>query len=630
MIKTDYFFEKVEPYEVMKRYGNIAEIKSNKDLSALMDMTTKQIVAPFDKYVRTIYDEKTELLFQIKEGHINGDGYKRLIRIYDVKNNKLLCDGWDITCEISKNQELMILEDPKTEKYHIFNKSIYRSENNGFNSELDKVNYLSSQKNVDFLSTEKYGKEAFYTSKNGFESGYTYDDIKVAGQAIIFESADMAWFNFYDGEGNLLLPSSIYNNVETVDPFICCNYNSKIYVFYKDDENDICRLAFSTEADSLSVIDYKCRTNDSTDYFLALEHADGFDIALFGINEDGTIAKPLELLTPDRFDDLQKDNNRGNGITYVVKKDYKDGLLIYDNAPHYTKPIYDKGGIYLALSAKICIGYKGEVCDIFNPVTGEVLVTNCKADVDYNSIVFNKNGKYGVVDLAGVSEMYDDITRKPGNYFITEKNGKQGLLYGSRTIFKPKFVDIDVCGSTFTKQFFLKCKKDNGKYDLFKYSSVELKEAEKINTDDLNDVEFRDGFAILKYDEKIVIYSYLAGIIKTFAPDTSLVTTKISDKDVNGNIRIKEVVNVDGDDYRYLENTRSFDMVPTSNKKVYASTFEGEFGTVFICEEDKKAYDDACKRIFNMTDDGFDKVLSEMYESRAELKMKYPGLKGDK
>ena len=163
MKKTDYVFETKEPFELKKKYGNIGEVKNSKGELAIIDMTTNEILAEFDHYVRTIYDEKNDLLIEIKEETVKEDNenrYRRAVRIFDITNKKTVCEDWEITYEVSKHFELVVLEDPSTHKYHIFNKSLFRNEKNGFESEQDTVHYLGSINDIDYLNMDGLALEA--------------------------------------------------------------------------------------------------------------------------------------------------------------------------------------------------------------------------------------------------------------------------------------------------------------------------------------------------------------------------------------------------------------------------------------------------------------------------------------
>lgn len=168
------------------RRSQIALVEKDDEVNqtqAIIDLVTDQVILPFANYDYFI-DDQTDLSFFRKVT----SNKERIVTVYDSQKKKFLAREYEVFWEKEKN-DFMILQDPKTKKYHIFDKKAYLHNRGISEIALDEISSgFKKCPGGEFemvVILTKDGKKGLYEIGLGLIHPIEYDDIEIHGDKMI-------------------------------------------------------------------------------------------------------------------------------------------------------------------------------------------------------------------------------------------------------------------------------------------------------------------------------------------------------------------------------------------------------------------------------------------------------------
>lgn len=640
MKKDSLVIEEKNVYNLEVLIKNTALMKSVTGKSGLINIKSNEIVGSFDNFY-TIYSSDNYFYFQEKEVEDESKDYfkrKKYVRIYDALNEKTIADNWLVIDWWCNYYDLTILQDPCTQKYHLFHGDKYRTALNIFENEFDEVKYLYDYYGDRYFSVSKNGKKAIYSSRKGLITSYEYDDIERIGFATVFTQENHKFFTWNNLSGNKV-KSPLFDDIRCDihnSSIIYCQRNLMIAIYFVDEFN--CRLLFTIPTcDDIECVD-KIEDPDyiysilGSEYIFLVKRNNKYGLSSGVVNRDDENEVPCQSLTNIEYDGIEyKDGN------YFLEKDGKKGLFtgIAKNKRlinvNYDKIIQLRDSNYYEL-------FNGENCDIINLSDRSIVLSDCKIikNIGY-SVIYEKHGMKGIFYTLKDNKFlllngYDDIEYLGYSYYLVTQNGKKGILYGTETIIEPKYESIEINGYCeyrnlgvlgYSKTLYFALKKSDGNYDLAKYKkgkySSDENKLEFLNGQGFNDIKLYDSIMVFRDNNNAYVYSYEEKLLKTYPATVDITTTAVK----SGKEEIDLYI-VDG--IYYLYRNGNFEIAPIEDCKLYVTAYESDYGTVVINSYNKQTHDEICKQIEEGGEENLDNTLISIYGKNPKIQENYPTL----
>lgn len=640
MKKKSTIIEEKKIYEIDVLINNTAYIESVTGKTGLLNIKTNQIIGDMGNY-HTSYDKREKLYYQ--EKLIKEDGNKsywnerKIVRIFDALNEKILVDGWEVIKIFDDYHNLIVVKSPIDGKLHLFDKYACRKPTNIFDIPLDDVEILYSKYNDTYLVLTINGKKGLYHHNCYDEvpsliTPIEFDNIEKLPNIIVYTKNNQKYFVCTDRDGK---KSDTFDEIridEKSKNIAYCKKENKIYAY----DTDLQKLLLSTDADSIKYM-YKIDRCDYSNFFFEIMKNGKYGVICSNITD----AKESTLLPPE-YDEIKKVDGI-LGILYL-KKDGKIGLFTGDS--YHNQVIEPKYDYIDFLNHYYFAFYTDGLCDI-RKVTPyklfEPSITNCQIVEDLDStladngaLVYNKNGKYGLLFADNrydkiITPDYDNVNNVARYYFILEQNNKKGLMHLGKIMIPTKYDEISIGGQygisgslDDSKVLYFALKKEK-KYELAKlhnWQYIETK-VEFVGNNKFDGIDLYREIMVLKDNLYSYIYDYNENLLKTLPVNTSITAYARPFKNDYDKKYRKYFYCIDGVYYYYKDG--KFEEVYTENNDLYLTTYETDTNLFEIRSYDKDEHDLFCSIIDSQEDSEAEKTLIQMSE-KGFPRSEYPTL----
>ena len=639
MKKESSVIEEKNVYNLEVLIRNTALMKSVTGKTGLINIKSNEIVGSFDNFY-TIYSPDDNFYFQEKEVEDESKDYfkrKTYVRIYDALNEKTIADNWLVIKQYDSYYHLTVLQDPSTQKYHLFHEDKYRTALNIFESEFDEVKYLYDYYGDKYLSVSKNGKKAIYSTKKGLITSYEYDDIERIGSATVFTQGNHKFFTCLKDSKENEVKSPLFDDIRCDihdSSLIYCKRDSMIAIYYV--EEWFCKLLFTIpicdDIERVRIIEDSGYSRLGLEYIFLVKKNNKYGLSSGVVNKDDENEVPCQSLANIEYDGIEYEDG-----DYFLEKGDKKGL--FTGTAKNNRLInanYDK--IIPLWNSNYYELFNGENCSIINLSDQSVALSDCKIIKNIgSSVIYEKNGIKGVFWTLRDNKFllldgYDDIEYLGHSYYLVTQNGKRGILYGTETIIEPKYESIEINGYhtyknldvlDYAKTLYFALKKTDGNYDLAKYKKGEYSwnenELEFLNGQGFNDVRLYDSIMVFRDDNNAYVYSYDEKLLKTYPANVDITTTTVK----SGKEEIDLYI-VDG--IYYLYRNGNFEIAPIEDCELYVTAYESDYGTVVVNSYNKQKHDEICKQIEDGGEENLDNTLISIYEKNPTIQEKYPTL----
>lgn len=650
MKKVTKVENKKAAYNISVIINDTALIYSVESKSTLYDIKKHEILGEFRDYFTHYYVDNKFFILEIRD--INE---KNRITIYDALEKKYLVEDY---IYVSGNSDFMTLKNPVTNKYHLFDLSVVRTEKNIFYNEYESISFLLDMFYAHFYVLEKDGKKAIYEKEKGFFTDFIYDNIEILEKEIfiVTRNGKKSFVYYIYDEGFIKSPEfdEIFKDEKKENLLYCKNSNGiNIYVLDSCKNNLICIFS---HIDTI-----KC-TKDSGDVKIFIVGKNN----KYGIYKYSKKAKnnyALESLTSDNVKHGFKNNKlyyeeyNLDNYTEVVKikydkieEEYGNYFLYEDmsgnnmrnigyytyirNHDYFKEAEFDDINVFTA----IILFFKKGYCDIYtyddfnNPIISKCRYINNYSD----NIIFEKynqmclfipgNPKENNILLKG----YDNITYRTNylskNLYITNRGGKKGIIYRGEVIFEANNKNISIYCVNESKhssaesiyivlineknQIHKICKKDNS---IFPEAEIKEIDAEYIRT------EFFTDFYLLDNGSEVKIFNYKDKYLNSFPTGTKIRKLISDNKNSNVLYYIEDEV--------YFYKNGILEKAIIEEYSIYETSFEFEEYIYSIISYNQQVHDMFCDYIESITDEEALKNLENYINKNYKLNYDYPNLK---
>ncbi len=635
-------------YELEILIRNTALMKSVTGKTGLINIKTNKIVGSFDNFYHNIYNSDDNFYFQEKEVEGEGKGYfasKVYVRIYDTLYEKMVADNW-LAIKSGIYYNIAILQNPYTQKYHLFQEHQYRTPLSIFENGYDDIQELYNDNN--YLKITKDGKKAIYSTKKGFITPFEYDDIERIGDATIFTQGKYKFFTCLKDSKENEIKSPLFEEIscdKKDSSLFFCKRNNITAIYYI--KKCYCRLLFTAPVcDDINCVNIIDRTNyyePASEYVFLVQKDNKYGLLSGVVDNDEKNEVPCQSLVNIEYDGIEYKSGdyflNKNGKQGIFTRNFNSSYLI-DDKNDKTIPICDKYLIEAKYDKVIPVYnsyfyelFNGENCNIVilaNNIQSQV-ISDCKIIENIGSaVIFEKNGFKGIFwvlkeDKHLILDNYDDVEYLGYGYYIITKNGKKGIIHGTKIIIEPKYESIEINGySGFENLSALYCadtlyfalKIENGQYELAKYKkgqySWDKNELQYLNGKCFNDIKLYNHIMVFRDQNNAYVYSYDENLLKTFPLTVEISTTTIT----KGK---EEIILYLVDGVYYMYKDQKFEEAPIEDCELYVTTYESEHGTVVVNSYDKQKHDEICKQIEDGGDENFDNTLISIQEKYPKL-----------
>ena len=403
MKKISTIVKEKSMYDIDILIGNTAYIKSVTGKTGLMNIKTNEIIGDMDHYY-TIYDKRGKFFIQTleieKATKENNWQSRKIIRIYDALNEKMIVERAEVIGSYSDYYEIAAIKSPIDEKIHLFDKYAIRKSNSIFDMALDNVEKLYEFYNDTYFVVTMNGKKGLYLHNSYVEvfrlvTEIEFDEIEKLPNIVVYTKNNKKYFA-YDGktEKESVEFDSITGDKQNKN-IVYCKKGNKTFVYNTEAQ----ALLLISESDG---IEYLSKYGDQYDdnygeFIFSIKEKEKLGLVSSNLKRDITKSNGeaivTQLLAPD-YDEIEKHDNR----FYLMKKG-KMGLFIgnyYQN--QLIEPNFDDidylGENYFAL-------YTGKYCDIVKAdsyAPYSLCVTHCQIEkITRSGIIYKKAGKYGLI-----------------------------------------------------------------------------------------------------------------------------------------------------------------------------------------------------------------------------------------
>ena len=607
MKKNSLIISNGKTYKIEKVVNNIALV-SFEDARGLLDLKTGEFVCDLEDSL-IVYDFTIGVFIKsrrIDDGSKNG---KAIITVYDPFGNKKIVDNTLVTGRVDNKFDVVKANDGK---YYIYDIIAYERGLNICEVAFDDIKRVDTKT----LVVEKDGKKYIYRAGLGLNIKSKSNDIDIQNNVTVFTNDKGKRF-MYNAKPNTL--SKVYDEIDVQDDHIVLGrYSNGIWDVYNLLGKNIEKsFLFSIDCDELK---YACcpygRIGDVASFFIFKDNGK------YGLITDKVarqvkepkyynVASPFAIAIPAECDNIYFDNG-----DIRIEKDGKCGLYVCrDDYVTYLEPKYDDIK-HLDLDKNIYALYKDETCDIVK--LGEPkrpLVSNCSIKEDSkDGLIFKKDDEEGLLrtglgyfrkSISLLTGLHD-VENLGNGYFAMSRNSVRGVSDGDVLILPFEFSNIKATwhkDSEGRNSLFFAIKRPDTDWALAKKGvGKHCNEVDFLTNYNSADIDFYPDFVALKKKDDMRIVDYNMKLLGEIPKETDIVI----DKDERGD----KVYRVGDDTYSYIDKN----LIPLREPSLYVAAYEGDNGTVVVNSYNKKTYDDRCKKIEELSDEEFERILSKNKE----------------
>lgn len=631
-------------YSISVLIGNIALLDSIDYKSCLYNIKTHEQISKFDKYYVTYYSK--EKFYFVKLPTSTND--EKYYDVYDAEQEKYLIQN---LLYVDGDFSFSIFKDTVTNKFHLFDYSLVRTDKNVLLDEYDDIKFLPNSYFGHYAVVTKNGKKGVYKCGEGFVLPFIYDDIRVLdknNEICILEKNGKKQFAFHMySEG--FIESKKFDDIwcdENYPQILYCKDESNIYIYdLKVYSNRLmCKIPLVDEIKCSYIYDkgrYMFIVKKNSKYGIYGfngNYKEKFDKnsydpdCMYYFNsskEYPSEYKPASYLdlVPIIYDGIEYKNSdyilysdlSGNNIG---KKSYY-GYNSYNNKDYYKAEKCDD----ILVFGNILLLFNGDDCDIYTfDRFDEAYIRKCRYIEHVNeSIIYEKYGRRGIFMYDSkypfIYSNLDSIEKKDNfNYsqvFVVNKHAKQGVLFGKRELIKPDNIKVEQIynPNTYSDKKLYFVISTNGKKSLKYlhkkdyYSELELDSI----PGEYSRVEFFKDFYLLDDNNEVTLFDYENNKITTFVKNTIVEQLEIDRE--KGKITVYKI-----EDKYYFYYNGVFEEALEENINRYIATFEVNDDIYEINTVIKEEFDSFCDTIDSKTEEEaiqlFEKYIKDNYTLR--------------
>lgn len=598
---------------------------------AIIDLATDQVVLPFADYDYFI-DGQTDLSF-FRKTTINKE---RIVTIYDSQKKQFLAREYEVFWEKEKN-DFMILQDPKTKKYHIFDKKAYLHNRSISEIALDEISSgFKKGPSGEFemlVILTKDDKKGLYEIGRGLTHQIEYDDIEIHGDKMILSkngkqqlNVDSLWSDECDKIALEPKDENIaycYKKDAILVYLIVYSHGSVTFVPLTKLYGEDVRLAnkwLERSNDYIGIYHFIVRKSDHE----TINEVSITDEMFFpSFTEAKTVTDPNKT-----YDHIEYQNG-----VYLLKEGNKEMRLPISN--NKVKGFDQTRTIMLSDTLSIEISENGEnrVIDGFqnmNDVIAFGVKSICKTD---DGFIFHCND-FDVVYTKNGEEVHISRCAKAnhlgcGFYALEQatEDSLKSLYINGEYIAGATGSDINIhiegIPESIEKEVYITVRKSPSKVLLLKYLKKENKIVNLTYLMVTGDIELYDDFMVTRSGDFTTIELYFTnGILMRIKGDVNVdVVGHLGTSKEDGNIyRIGNV------DYACEPITGELIKIPAKSEELYIAAYEGEYGTVVVNTNHKNLFRGLCLAIEDVGEEQFENTLFKNFASSKTLQEKYPTL----
>lgn len=655
MKKTSIVVKEKDNFDINILINNTALIHSVTGKTGLLNVKTNTIIGEMDNYY-TIYDTERGFYYQEKTieeaSQENNWKSRKIVRVYDAQEEKILIDNWELIRHFSYRYELSTFRSPVDGKIHLFDINVAREDTNIFDKALDDVQLLYEQSGDINLIITVNGKKGVYQhhpymKSMGLIAPIKYDNIEkapdIAGYVsniIIYTINGKKFFTYNEFIYNRIVGqrSPEYDDIivdEKHKKIIYCKkgsriqvYNIKISKFLLDEKCDDVQFLCDVNKE---IYDRRIEKN----YFaITRNNLKGLLVVEVGVFR-GVYCPSKEELLPTEYDDIEY-----HDYVFYPKKNGKTGLFIrfreqcsfseLDEVKDVLiEPTYDK---IVNLDYGLFALYNGDRCDVYQITSSQkkLLIKDCKfvSSIVSDECIFEQNGSYGILfkALRKTVNNYDNIEYLGNGYYKVGRNGKSGINFYGNDIVPVQYDTVDMKfykSSLSTNIVYFALEKNNSclEFERMKHNNINpAYDGETNRSQEYKKIDFLDDIMVLRTETETLIYDYDEKLLKQL-PITSQISV-IYRKPTNGD-KEKPIYVIDGKFHYYKSG--KLEEVFVEENDLYITTYETETDSFELRTYNKDEHDAFCSVIDSSEEIEAEKSLIETSEKGFE-RSKYPTL----
>lgn len=621
MKKTSTIEKEKSIYSIDRLIDNIACIRSVTGKTGLLNIKTNEIIGKMH-YYHTIYSTNRKFYIQtlggmLKIPHENNQPSKAMVRIYDVLNEKMIVDGFEVVKPYISDYALTVLRSPIDGKIHLFDGiDAYRKSTSVFDMALDDAQLLYNSDNDMYFLVTMNGKKGLCHHNcckkvSSLVTQIEFDNIERFTNIVVYTKDNEKYFVIDGTDGKTSEKFESITVDENNKNILYCKKGNKTFIYDTQLKKLLLTQTLTKENDEIKYLsqygDYHYRYTNIVEFLFLVKRKGKFGLVSSKFDHDNGKVIATKLLTPD-YDEIVSRDSR-----HYLKKKGKIGLFIGNSIHHqFIKPIYDdidylwhtdyhasRAGDYFAL-------YTGDYCDLvrLNSLTPcTPVVTRCQIQ-EYvrDGIIYKKDGLYGLVVTDGhnkdaiIPNEYNNISCVLEHYFILDKDSKKGVMHLGETIIPMQYDDIQIAGRYYnyidkrnTKFLYFSLKKGN-RYELAKMynNPYSVNPVEFVSNRTFDAIDFFKDIMVFRDQEHTYIYDYKEQLLKRLPAAVSVIPFARPG-------RSDYFYSIDGIYYYYEEG--QFEQALVEENDCFVTTYETDTELFEIRAYDKSELDTFCQEI---------------------------------
>lgn len=607
-------------YKINAVIGEMAVVKDSEGKTALVNLTSDEIVFSFDFYgTRVCYNSGLIIFFTALDSNRKLTDLSK-VSIYDAKTNKILCIDCDLEYEISEGDTL-VFRSKEDGKLHLFDKRSYVTKNGKDILEigLDDVSIMSipdglkgakGKKALKLRCGDKFG---MFVENYGLYLKIDCDSIDFVGNALTV---------LENGKKRILIRSFgdyLSGHYDTIkadpnhDEILYCEQGDTTFVYYIDkNDNDIIPI-MRTEGSKVFLSFKKSSSNDYRGvYSFIVRKNDGYTVEEVNVSGKRSTLKESTPITNKIYKELI----------------FKNGKYILSDGPKEE----DIEEISFLNEQTVMVFLKNGQCYVIEgslKALEDKFLVKCAQKIDRGYIVTAQNDEMTLYYKLGNGKVskYNgaNIEWLGGGYYTTEdKYGKMLCHLGKNIIAKSgKSVQIhaDNSDNDFdeAKHVWALKRAWNNTVQLLKFRHHKNKAASLVGASIYDDVKFYPDFMIVK-GVFMNMYDYNGNLLREFVFDVPITISG----HIGGSMEDGTIYTIYDEDYIF-ENGK---LVKISAKKetLHIAAYESEYGTVVVNSRQEDEFLKECSKIDALSEEEFERTLADHYASSKEIQKKYPSL----
>ena len=604
-------------YQIISKFGNIAEVEFDNGMKCLLNLDTNNIIwNTNESSVSTIKDIDGQTFYVKMKKEKTESGNVTKVWVYDVNHQKTIVEDWEMDEENSiLERQVYVLKSPQDEKMHCLCLRRYSSNSRLFCQGFDAIEAISNE----YLMLQMNNQKQLYYAVTGKFFPYAIDNARAISN---YSDLIIDWkgtknylshnMNFIEGYDRILIdPNKLFIYGETKDgtDILCLEDGIKIA------HVDGYAVKFLTRP-SNSIYPYNnflfsFQKNEKSGILSVMKI-----LALIGHEWEGKILLPPNYDSVTMIDDYQD--------FFRLQDGTKFGLAYFRNRKFCVlEPRYDKID---RLTTNLFACYHDNTCDLiqFPPNiykkdnSGERVVDNCKVcDVDSEGVIFKDKkgmGLFSIISYNCGQVVFDGCKKiqNLGNHFYAIYKNKKAQLYcGNHNSLKEEQFDsissdpYKNSDSIFDRKFFFSFQK-NGRQYLGRYWNRYNRL--EIDSTPYQSISFFPDIIALQDEKETKIVDRSLQELKSFMPDVT-----ITSMPYRQNKKASTIYYVDDIPYQFQCGCGSkFNPVLVKDMDFYAAGYESDSGTVVVNSFDEDEFLEKCKMLDETSPHVFEKTLKKL------------------